>query len=237
MKRETVAFVVIFCIAILIVSVAYADKPDKPGRNKAECIKFTGDLESVPEGGTVVEGCCPNAGPNPAYSMKLNLTDAKFLSVTRDGYVFMNSYGRNAPYEGYKIQFSTWDDEERDPGTGDYFFEIRGGVMDGGKKKDNRPFTVTFSNATATAWVFYKVLDPSCYPPDCDDPDCDPYPCEIAEFPCDPDCSGPLCDTCWIVDGPCHPCCDSYFDPCVIEIGIPNVNFVLLRDSDLSNCE
>ncbi len=71
MKGRLVAFAGIFCIASLIVSSANAGKPDKPpkadkpDKTTAECIVFTGDLASVP-GGTVVEGCCPNAGPNPA---------------------------------------------------------------------------------------------------------------------------------------------------------------------------
>ena len=53
MTGGRVAFVSIFCLAILVVSGAYADKPgdkgkpDKPrvpGQTKAECIVFSGFL-------------------------------------------------------------------------------------------------------------------------------------------------------------------------------------------------
>ena len=79
MKGRLVAFAGVFCIAMLIASAAYADKPtDKPdkggkpphpGNIAEECIVFTGDLE----GGQVVVGCCPNAGPAPAYTMTVDL--------------------------------------------------------------------------------------------------------------------------------------------------------------------
>ena len=64
MKRRRVAFVGIFCIAILMVFSADAKKPPRPGDTAKECFVFTGDLE----GSQVVEDCCPNAGPFPAYA-------------------------------------------------------------------------------------------------------------------------------------------------------------------------
>ena len=71
MKGRLIAFVGIFCIAILIFSGtdAKGEKPDKPSGKPSgkEWIQFWGDLV----GGQVVEGCCPNAGPNPSYDMCL----------------------------------------------------------------------------------------------------------------------------------------------------------------------
>jgi len=162
MKRRLVAFVGIFCIAILAVSVADAGKPVKtpkppktPGLT-TECILFTGDLVSA--GNTIIVGCCPNAGPWPAYEM--TLTTESLLDGTYLGSVFMNSYGRNAPYAGYKVQFWTWDSELDDPGDGDYFFEIRGGEVQRDRK--NKVLTVTFTdtNGTATGWKYYDDAEP-----------------------------------------------------------------------------
>jgi len=66
MKGRLIAVVGVFCIAILIFSGTDAqgmkpDKPDKPSKSNTEWIEFWGDLV----GGQPVDGCCPNAGPNP----------------------------------------------------------------------------------------------------------------------------------------------------------------------------
>jgi hypothetical protein len=87
MKGRAIRLVVILCIAGLIVSGANAKgKPDKPGGSKVEQIEFTGDLA----GWQTVEGCCPNAGPFPEYTMTLggDLPDG-----TYDGQLFINYYG------------------------------------------------------------------------------------------------------------------------------------------------
>ena len=74
MKSKLVALASILCIASLMASGANAgkpikaDKPDKPGNIKTELIVFTGELE----GWAHVDGCCPNAGPNPLYTITLN---------------------------------------------------------------------------------------------------------------------------------------------------------------------
>ena len=156
MKGRLVAFVGIFCIAILVASAVNAGKPDKPPKPPktpgltTECIIFTGDLQSV-DGGTKIVGCCPNAGPWPAYTMTLNVLG--IYPESYDGYLFINVFG-TGPNAEYKVQFWTWDyDNNEIPGTGDYFFEIYGGVLDRDKK--TKVLTVTVDNEPATVWVYY----------------------------------------------------------------------------------
>jgi len=132
MKGRFVACVGICCIAILTVSGANADKPPKPpkpGETTAECITFTGDLI----GGQQVEGCCPNAGPFPVYTMTLALDS--LLDGTYEGHLFINYYGAGRNRK-YIVQF--WNDGVA--------IEIIGGVIDNDKK--NKALTVTFEDET-----------------------------------------------------------------------------------------
>jgi len=138
MKRRLIAFVGIFCIAILIVSGVDArmnpDKPDKPpGKSKTEWIEFSGDLA----GGQPVDGCCPNAGPFPEYRMCLNFEVGGFPAGTcYDGQLFINNYRYLAKGERqYKVQF--WKE-----GT-DVGIEIIGGVINFDKR--SKILTVTFT--------------------------------------------------------------------------------------------
>ena len=154
MKGRLVAFVGIFCIAILVVSVANAVKPEKTPKPpkldepKAECIVFTEQPQSF-EGITVIEGCCPNAGPWPAYTMTLDVPGIP--PGTYDGQLFINVFG-TGPDAQYKVQFWTWDYDNEDPVCGDYFFEIYGGVLDRDRKA--KTLTVTFDGSElATGWV------------------------------------------------------------------------------------
>jgi hypothetical protein len=135
MKGRLVAIIGIFCIAILIVSAANADKPPKPpkpDKTTAECITFTGDLI----GHQQVEGCCPNAGPFPAYTMTLDL-DSSPPDGTYEGELFINYFGAGRNKK-YIVQF--WND---DLGVA---IEIIGGVID--NDKNNKVLTVTFENET-----------------------------------------------------------------------------------------
>ncbi len=129
------------------------DKPDKPGKSKTEWIAFDGDLV----GGQPVDGCCPNAGPFPAYTMTL----AKDVGcvpagTTINGYLFINGYGAGRDH-AYIVQF--WKDPE-------IFIEIIGGDID--YDKWNRVLTVTFENAecvdyctgTTTLVTFTLVRSP-----------------------------------------------------------------------------
>lgn len=105
------------------------DKPDKPGKPKTEWIEFSGDLV----GGQPVDGCCPNAGPFPEYTMTLNKDVGCVPATTYNGYLFINGYGAGRNH-AYIVQF--WND---DP---EIFIQIIGGDIDYDKK--NRILTVTF---------------------------------------------------------------------------------------------
>ena len=145
MKSRLVAFVGVFCVALLIASGAYAgkpDKPDKPGKPPrpsniaVECITFWGpDLV----GHQQVEDCCPNAGPFPVYRLTLGPNGfGSHPAGTYDGELFMNFMGVGQNQQ-YVVQF-----------TGDHIvsgnhisIEIRGGDIDYNKK--TKVLTVTFT--------------------------------------------------------------------------------------------
>ena len=146
MKGKLLAFASILCVASLMVSGANAGKPDKPpdkpGNIQTELIVFTGNFE----GSQPVEGCCPNAGPFPAYELTLKVdlfgTDGTFYPAdSYDGQVFMNGY-RIGKDRGYKVQF--WTDDLPAPGPDHICIEIYGGVPDYNKK--TKVLTVTFEN-------------------------------------------------------------------------------------------
>ena len=98
----------------------------------SENITFEGDLEGSQE----VVDCCPNAGPNPIYTMTLSEKFPQGFPGIHTGYIFMNSFGRNMPWD-YKVQFWWWTED----GT-EYFIEIRGGEAH--KDKRTKILTVTF---------------------------------------------------------------------------------------------
>jgi hypothetical protein len=60
--------------------------PNKPGKNKAELIVFTGDLEGWQE----VEGCCLNSGPNPAYTMHLSYACGDLHAGEHPGHLYIS---------------------------------------------------------------------------------------------------------------------------------------------------
>lgn len=107
-------------------------KPDKPGKSKTEWIQFTGDLV----GGQPVDGCCPNAGPFPEYTMTLKKDVGHIPAGTYNGNLFINGLGADPLDRQYKVQF--WIE------GCDFAFEIRGGVID--FNKWNRVLTVTFTD-------------------------------------------------------------------------------------------
>jgi len=119
-------------------------KPDKgPKPASGELITFTGDLSSVQQ---EVEGCCPNAGPFPAYTMTLSEAFPSEISGGHTGNIFMNSFGRKTE-RGYKVQF-WWGAEPDDC----YCIEIGGGETEYDKR--TKILTVTFTDKTMT------VIDP-----------------------------------------------------------------------------
>ena len=182
MKGRLVAFVGVFCIALLIVSGAYADKPDKgdkpgnPGNIETELIVFTGDDL---QGWAHVEGCCPNAGPFPEYTMHLpnglaNMAGGdSYPSGTYHGELFIAGYG--GPHADQTIvQFhacctgSEYHDDYSctNESLPTLSFEIIGGTPESSGKKKDRVHTVTFENdpywldwdrGTAAGEVSFKI--------------------------------------------------------------------------------
>lgn len=156
MKSRLVAFFGVFCIALLVVSAVNADKPGKPPKPEkpdkepgltTECIKFSGDLKSAGE--TIIVGCCPNAGPWPAYTMELATGSA--LDGIYDGYLFMNFFG-TGPTAEFIVQFWTWDADSEAPGSNDYFFQIIGGEITRDRKA--KTLTVEYDNEAGTGWIY-----------------------------------------------------------------------------------
>ena len=101
--------------------------------SKAESIIFEGDLE----GDQDVVGCCPNAGPNPAYTLTLS---GLLPAGTYDGHIFMNSTGRQSPGD-YLVKF--W--------AGTMYLEIRGGEKQYDRR--NKILTVTFEDVPCEVWI------------------------------------------------------------------------------------
>jgi len=137
MKGRLVAFVGVFCVAILVVSGAYADKPEEPpGKPQdpgttLDLIIFEGDLE----GQAIVEDCCPNAGPNPAYTMTvtrdLGLAPGPVVPEGEyEGFIFMNFFGTKKNQQ-YYIKF--WGSSSSSPGL-NVAFGIKGGIIDFDRK-------------------------------------------------------------------------------------------------------
>ena len=126
------------------VQFAKPDKPDKPPKPAStELITFTGDLA----GTETVSGCCPNAGPFPAYTMTLSEeTFPDEMSGVHAGNIFMNSLGRKVQGD-YIVQF--WWGEEPD---NHYFIEIRGGEKEYDKR--TKVLSVTFTEEKMT------IIDP-----------------------------------------------------------------------------
>ena len=159
MKGKLIAFASILCIASLMVSGANAGKPDDPGnkgkgKTETELIFFTGDLE----GWAHVEGCCPNAGPFPEYTLTLtnDLVDDSLPPITPitvyqagtyNGELFMNGYGGRGDNRTI-VQFHACCDDLPcdDPSLPTISFEIIGGESESVGDKKNKVHTVTFVN-------------------------------------------------------------------------------------------
>jgi hypothetical protein len=153
MKAGRVAIVGILFIAMLVVSGANADKPEgqgKPGKppsTRGECIVFTGDLQ----GNKVVEGCCPNRGPYPEYTM--TLSDGILEGIPGGKYpgqVFMNQWlpGRTLHYI---VQFWTLHDE--------LFLEVKGGFV---REETKNKLTVDFDSDNSLCRDYSMTRDQPC---------------------------------------------------------------------------
>jgi len=159
MKRRLAAFVGVFCIACLIVSGAFADKPEKPpGKPQdpgatLDLIIFKGDLE----GQAIVEDCCPNAGPNPAYIMTVTHTlgfegGPQVPAGIYHGFIFMNVFGTRKNQQ-YYVKF--WGAQQED--SINVAFGIKGGIIDHDKK--SRVLFVDFDGDLLYTLDEYGVLD------------------------------------------------------------------------------
>jgi len=130
MKGRLAALVGVFCIAVLVVSAVNAGKPQNPG-TPTDLIVFRGDLE----GRAIVEECCPNAGPNPPYTMTVTRDlgydgGPQVPAGTYDGFIFMNFFGTKKNQQ-YYVKF--WGSNPDVRGL-NVAFGINGGIIDFDKK-------------------------------------------------------------------------------------------------------
>jgi hypothetical protein len=88
----------------------------------------------------------------------MTLNTGSLLDGTYDGQLFINSLG-TGPNRQYKVQFWTWEIDSEIPGTGDYFFEIRGGEIVNDKR--NKILTVTFDDEMGTGWIYDDDAEPT----------------------------------------------------------------------------
>jgi hypothetical protein len=172
MKTKVIS-VLMLSMSLILVSCQYESQPTqntsntsdletqglskKGGKLKPELIIFKeGDLE----GNQTVFGCCPNAGPWPAYTMTLSGPFPTGISgIPLEGNIFMNFTGSQSPGD-YIVQF--WWGEV----PNDYFIEIRGGEAHNDKR--NKILTVIFKNAqceilfndelTETVYVSFTLI-------------------------------------------------------------------------------
>jgi hypothetical protein len=150
--------VAILTVALVFISVDFMegqvqtqDKPpnppgqDKPDKPQTEWIEFTGDLV----GAQAVDGCCPNAGPYPEYTMTLTKPVGHINAGTYYGYLFINGYGAGRKTDRqYMVQF----------GTGDCVvaMKIIGGEIDFDKR--TRVLTVEFTDVLVEDWCTGQPL-------------------------------------------------------------------------------
>jgi len=149
MKSKNIS-VLVLSITLILVGLILVTSFGLSKRNPgSELITFTGDLAGSQE----VVGCCPNAGPNPIYTMTLSGEFQGEFRGEHTGYIFMNSFGRNMDWD-YKVQFWWWTED----GT-EYFIEIRGGKAH--KDKRTKILTVTFENVPSyEIWIDWDEQQP-----------------------------------------------------------------------------
>jgi hypothetical protein len=230
MNRRGIAIVSVLCVAVLALGVVDAkpkpEKPDEPNLT-IECIVFM-DNENDKDSDHVylvggqdcaTVGCCPNAGPPAQFEMTLRnvwywsaLGTYELLDeVPVIGNVFMNQFGRNAPYEGWLVQFWTVYYPERRPVGGDFFFQVRGGMEVPQPRKSKVSVHEFLDADDATLWVYYD-----------ENLECNWFEDDFCE-PC--------------LNG-VEPACDPRNDPeciypCWIEQSLDNVSFRIVRTSNL----
>jgi hypothetical protein len=145
-KINSILIVSITMILVSLILVTSGLSKPRPNPNSnPELIIFEGDLEGNQE----VVGCCPNAGPNPEYTMFLSDTFPPEFRGEHTGKIFMNSFGHNMQWD-YKVQF-WWNESDTQ-----YFIEIRGGEVHRDRK--TKILTVTFDNVLCyEIWIGYDL--------------------------------------------------------------------------------
>jgi hypothetical protein len=147
MNSKRISLLILSITLVLSITLIFVSFGLSKRAVNTELITFTGDLEGSQE----IAGCCLNAGPNPVYTMTLSDKFPPEFRGERTGYIFMNSFGHNMPWE-YKFQF--WWDED---GT-EYFIEIRGGEVHRDRK--TKIVSVTFDMVeTYEIWIGYELQD------------------------------------------------------------------------------
>ena len=154
MKSKLIS-VLILSISLFLVSCTFwysfgLSKPKPDPKRNPELITFVGDLY----GNQTVEGCCPNAGPFPKYTMTLSqafdeVIPETMIGVELDGNIFMNVYmdlslKGHGNKKAYVVKF-WW------PEDAYYFIDIRGGDID--ENKQTKILTVTFVNEPCKIWI------------------------------------------------------------------------------------
>ncbi len=143
-KRWLSVFTLLICGMLVATGIEakkpVGEKPDNPKKTKAELIVFTGDLVGSQE----VVGCCPNAGPFPAYTMTLSFAvdGSDYYTPANtpiNGELFISGYSIGQD-SGYIVQFSN----EHNPDN-HVAIEIRGGEVSMDKK--TKEVTVVFTGA------------------------------------------------------------------------------------------
>ena len=154
MKSKNIS-VLVLSISLILVSLILVSSfgLSKRPKQNSEWITFSGDLNGDQE----VIGCCPNAGPNPEYTMTLSEEiPQEMTGEPHDGHIFMNvflnlsEHGRGKRKAMYLVKF--WWGEGDDDYFYDYFIEVRGGDIIESSKK-TKSLTVTFDEVPCKIWI------------------------------------------------------------------------------------
>jgi len=146
MKSKNISVIVLSITLILVSLILVTSFGLSRPKQNSEWITFSGDLAGSQE----VIGCCPNAGPNPEYTMTLSelVFPEEMTGEEHHGHLFMNvfidlsEHGRGKRKAMYMVKF--WWGEGGDDYFYEYFIEIRGGDIESNKK--TKSLTVTFEN-------------------------------------------------------------------------------------------
>ena len=157
MKSKNI-LVPVLSITLILVSLTLVSSfgLSKRPKQNSEWIIFSGDLEGSQE----VVGCCPNAGPNPEYTMTLSevffdVFPSSEINEPHVGHIFMNVFINRSEHVGgkrkamYLVKF--WWGEGDDDYFYDYFIEVRGGDIESSKK--TKSLTVTFDEVPCKIWI------------------------------------------------------------------------------------